>query len=100
MRRYLVNEKELTPFEQELLKRFDKVGDRLEKLESCVHKVEENVTDTIQAFATDFSNQLQQVKSDVDLLKVNLVQVKNDTETLTSVFGFVRDNSGNLVRNA
>lgn len=101
-----MNENPVTPsFEKQVLsnlkaldKRFDKVDTRLDKLESCIHGIEERMTDTLQGFAKDFSNQLQEVKTDVDLLKTNSVQVKNDTEIIASAFGFIRDDSGNLVR--
>ena len=61
-------------------KRFDKVDERLDKLESCIHQVEEKVTDTIQAFAKDFSNQLRQVKSDVRVI-ADVLEIERDERT-------------------
>lgn len=72
-----MNEEGMTPFEQEVIKRFDKIDARLDKVESCIHQVEEKLTDTLQAFGKDFSNQLRQVKSDVRVI-ADVLEIERD----------------------
>ncbi len=68
---------DFTPFEKEVLKRFDKVDNRLDKVEDCIHGVEEKMIDTLEAFAKDFSNQLRQVKSDVRVI-ADVLEIERD----------------------
>ncbi len=64
--------------------KIDQLDLKIDQLDLKIDSVEQNMTDNLEGFAKDLSQQLQHVKDDVN--------------TIASVYGFVRNSKGKLHR--
>lgn len=72
----------------------------LKELKTQIQETEDKMIEHLQAFASDLSGQLKQVKGDVSQLKQDMTQVKGDVETIAKELGFERNRKGQLQKTA